>query len=573
MRLLVLSAYNVLRLLTWPLALIWWRLRRLTPRWVVLRLHGQLDELPRARRPWQRLFSGLRAPRASVLEVRRLCDRLAADPHAVGLLLRLERLDAGYATLASLRSVLEGLRRAGKQVVCYLPLEASQRELYIASAADRVLAMPHAGLSALGPAASRTYFAPLLERVGVEVLVTAEGRYKTAADPFVRASMSEPEREQLTAIVRVLYDTLESGLGSRPALGRPGAAALFKAGLFGAQRGRELGIIDECAYDDQLSTQLGLAPRERFAAAAKYLARSTARPRPLVRLRPMAKIAVVRLAGAISERRTGASGIDLHGTTAVLRRLHELEEVAGVILYLDSPGGSAIVSELLHREIERLDAKKPVVTWMGNVCASGGYYMASATRAIVARPATLTGSIGVVSIRPVAERVLELLQVRRELVSLTPFADLSALARRPDDAEELLLRGETDRFYQRFLDVVAEGRKRDRSEIVELAQGRVWAGADAHEQGLVDTLGGYEEARAALLDVLGAGVPVAEHPLWLDPARKEAAALPPARGPVEDIKRALAQELAGVDDWLALAALAQSGERVFAYSVGLPTLR
>ena len=598
-RLLVLLAYNVLRLLTWPVWALWWRLRRSSSRWVALQLRGSLDELPRAQRRWQRLLSGMRPPRRSVLELRRLCDRIARDPRAVGLLLRIEPLEAGYATLASARRELTRLRAAGKQVVCYLPAEASQRELYLASAADRVLAMPHAGFSVLGPSAARTYVAPLLDRVGVQVLVTAEGRFKTAADPLVRATMSAPEREQLSAIVQVLYDTLARAfLRARPeqpqastapseAVGRAEAERVFEAGLFGAQRAQELGLVDETAFDDELPGRVGLVKGEQLVRQERYYPRAAPLPPALRPLQRRKKVAVVRLVGAISEGGGGAAGagIDLHGTTALLRRLADLDPIAGVVLYVDSPGGSAVVSELLHREIAQLDAKKPVVTWMGNVAASGGYYLASATRAIVAQPATLTGSIGVVSIRPVAERLMAQLQVRREQVSLTPYADLNALTRAPSEAELVLVRAETARFYERFLEVVALGRKRSRDEVYALAQGRVWTGQHAHANGLVDVLGGYYEAHETLVALLGtAAARLDAEPVFFSPQRREVPSLPKLTAPRDEVLAAVSASLVGArlgrcDEALAISALlelwalAESGERVFAYGLGLPLLR
>jgi protease-4 len=531
-------AYNLMRLLTWPVWALWWRLRRQRGRWVVLQLRGAVDELPRPQKRVLRLLSGMRAPRRSVADIRRLCERIGGDPHAQGLLLRLERLDAGYATLASLRTELARLRQRGKEVVCYLPLEASQRELYVAAAASRVFAMPHAGFTVLGPLASRTYVATLLARLGIGVVVTAEGRFKSAADSLVRSAMSEPEREQLTAIVRVLHDDWVAALGAREQLGVAGAARLFQVGLFGALRARELGAIDACLYDDELLTQLGLDEREKPLALEGYLSRGA----PLGRLWPRAqkkeRVAIVRLVGAISERGGGATnpGIDLHGTVAALRAVAAARHITGVILYIDSPGGSAVVSELLHREIARLDRKKPVVTWMGNVAASGGYYLASATRSIIAQPTTLTGSIGVISVRPVAGALFAKLGLQREAVSLTPFADLHGLSHAPSAAEEALLHAETARFYSRFLEVVAQGRKRSSAQIAEHAEGRVWTGRDAHAVGLVDVLGGYYEAREQLDRLDGSVTRSADvEPVLVTPMQRATPALPPLREPLDPV--------------------------------------
>ena len=600
MRSIVLLAYNLLRLLTWPVWALWrarpWALGKKQRRWVVLHLRGDLEELPRAQKRFMRLLTGMRAPRRTVAEIRRLCERIADDSAVHGLLLRLEPLAAGYATLSSLRSELMRLRARGKQVVCYVPMEASQRELYVAAAADRVLAMPHAGFSALGPLAARTYLGGLLTRLGVRVVVTAEGRYKSAADGLTRESMSEPEREQLQAIVRVLHRTWIQALGQRRLalsagaegagqLGEARATALLDAGLFGAERARELGAIDELAYDDELPARLGLGVGETPVAHESYLRRAAPRARVLVPLRKRAKVVVVRLVGAISERGGGAAnpGIDLHGTIATLRALADARSVAGVILHIDSPGGSAVVSELLHREIVRLDAKKPVVTWMGDVAASGGYYLASATRAIIAQPTTLTGSIGVISVRPVAERLFAKLGISRDAVSLTPFADLNSFAHGPSVPEEALLRAETARFYERFLAIVATGRKRSREQIAALAEGRVWSGYDAHAQGLVDVLGGYAEARSALDSLLPATVGAVDvAPLIISPTQKRRPALPPISTPtnaallqqLEQLREppGLGGELAELSALRELWQLAVSGERAFAYAIGLPRL-
>jgi protease-4 len=561
-RILVLLAYNVLRLLTWPLRVLFWRLRYRSTRWVRLRLRGKLDELPVARRGVAQLLGRLRGEPRSVLAVRKLVQRLARDPKSEGLLLHLEHVSASYATLASLHHELTSLRQAGKKVVCYLPVGADQKELFIASAADRVLAMPHAGFTALGPLAARTYLAPLLQRLGLDMLVTAEGRYKTAAETLTRDSMSEPEREQLQAIVQTLLTDWKAALATRAPLGASGAQRLLQQGVFGGRQAVELGAVDGCAYEDELAAELSLGPRETVLDDRAYLDRSAPRPRCFVPLTARRRVALVRLVGPIGVR-SNPRGIDLHGTTSLLRTLGRARNVAGVILYVDSPGGSALVSELLHREIKQLDARKPVVTWMGGVAASGGYYLAAATRAIIARPTTLTGSIGVVSLRPVARRLTELLHIRREVVGLTPHADLYSLVRPPSAEEHALLSAESARFYERFLEIVAAGRSRSRAEIAELAQGRVWSGRDAHACGLVDALGGYAEARDTL-DRLLVTKDVASEPWLVNPPLRDVISPLPERS-----RESWAGELAHARELLSFAL---DSERILAYAWDLPAL-
>ena len=562
-RLALLLAYNVLRVIAWPLRVLLYRVRRGKACWVQLSLRGSLEELGRPRAGLlRRLMPTLRAERRTVAEVRALCDRVLRDERVEGVLVQLEHVAGGYPTLASLRSELGRLRRGGKRVVCYLPLGADQRTLYAASAAERLLAMPEASFSALGPAASRTYVRPLLDRLGIEAEVLAEGRFKSAAEPLVRDRMSEPERTQLEAIVQSLHADWVEQVGARAALGQPGAAHLFSVGLFGGRRAAELGVVDACVYEDQLPHALGLARAERPVASARY--RGGAPPRVLAPLARRGRVALVRLSGAIGERAV-QGGIGLHATTALLRRVSADRRIAGVLVYIDSPGGSALVSELLHREVAQLARKKPVVAWLGNVAASGGYYLACAAPVIVAHPTTLTGSIGVISLRPVLARLLTELGVRREIVGTTPFADLHAITRLSSEAEEALLRAESRRIYQRFVDVVADGRRRTAAEIETLAEGRVWSGRDAADVGLVDHLGGYYEARAQLTRLLG-DVPIDEEPWFIAPPRIAGAAPFPA---ADEQGSAVPADLACL---AARARLGGGGEGVLTYALGLPCL-
>ncbi len=222
------------------------------------------------------------------------------------------------------------------------------------------------------------------------------------------------------------------------------------------------------------------------------------------------------------------------------------------------------MSDLLHREIVRLDQAKPVVAWMGNVAASGGYYLAAAARAIVARPTTITGSIGVISARPVASELMDRLGIRNEVVKLAPHADLHSF-RAVDSREAELIEAETKRYYDRFLSVVAEGRMRPREQIEPLAGGRVWSGADAHAHGLVDHLGGYAEARTVLDGLLGdRAAQVAREPELVEPQLQPSG----ANGVAAELALALAP-LPDAHEWMALRALVKSGDRVLALSLPL----
>jgi protease-4 len=222
--------------------------------------------------------------------------------------------------------------------------------------------------------------------------------------------------------------------------------------------------------------------------------------RPL-RRRPY--IAIVAIKGAISE--TGAPTGRRASIVSALRRARRDRRALGVLLWVDSPGGSAEASDLIHREVVRVKEKKPVVAYFGEVAASGGYYVAAHVDSIVAQPLTITGSIGVVSARLLAKELLERVGIRTEVLRTGPHADLFSPHRTLTDDERGLMNRELDAFYDSFVGLVADGRGRPVEEIEPLARGRVWLAADAHRLGLIDELGGMDLA----LDLLKARIDVA----------------------------------------------------------------
>lgn len=495
--LLVRLAYNLLRGLTWPVWGLWRVLARRRVRWVRLDLRGGLAEIAPPRPRWlPRLPTDPKPHRVHVHGIRRLVDKLRADPGVAGVWVTLGPMRGGWASLASLRQELDEIVRAGKRVVVFMPEGGDQRELFLASCAHTAAAPASAGFRTLGPLGRRTYAAALLQKLGVQIEVMAQGRYKSAADGLVRDSMSEAEREQTLALVRSVHEEWVAALDARSGLAAAGVQSLFEEAVYGASRAVALGLIDRCAFQDELEEAIGISDAgQGCVTARRYISLA---PRPLfVPLRRRKRVALLHLSGPITER-DGPAGIGLAATTSSIQSLRKRADVEGVLAFVDSPGGSALASDLLHHELGRLAAAKPLVACMGDVAASGGYYLAVAASRIVARPTTITGSIGVIAIHAVLAQLFASVGIREEIVKLTPFADLQSPLRPLDQAERALLDAEAERYYTRFVEVVAQGRGRTVEEIRGLAEGRVWSGRDAHARGLVDELGGYREARAAL---------------------------------------------------------------------------
>ncbi|MGK3997354.1 signal peptide peptidase SppA [Sorangium sp. So ce1024] len=523
---------NLLRLLLLPVSALRWAFAAPRGGYVVLEIDGRVVDLqpPRVRlalwwRPRQR------AP-LSVERVRELGKHLRKDPRPAGVLLRMRSVHAGPAVIASLRDALLEIRAGGKDLVAYLPMGADTTMLLLASAARAVVVGPETLVSPLGFAVEGRYVRRALEQVGVEPEVFAKGMYKNAGEVLVRDSMSEAQREQVGALLDARLGDLVASLAQGRRVDRETAARWIDEAPHGAEQAVARGIVDAVAYEDELEHMLaaGLLPgataqrhvgggagdavggraqaaarpaRARLVSAARYLgARRALSLRPMW---PRPIIGVVEVHGAIVSRAhfRGASLASEERLVASLRAARQNPRIRGVILHIDSPGGSALASDRIHHEVTRLAEVKPVVACMSNVAASGGYYVAAAAHAIVAQPQTITGSIGVVSARFALGPLLERLGVSTDVVKRGARADLFSPSRRLDAGERSVMERELDAIYATFLRVVARGRRRPVEEIEPLAQGRVYSGAEAQARGLVDMLGGFERALHELRQMIG----------------------------------------------------------------------
>lgn len=442
--------------------------------------------------PWIRriLDAQALARTTSLAKVRRLADYAISDRRLDGVVFVLPPLNAGWSVCVGLRDQIERLKRHGKATAVMLPRGGSHRELFVASAADRVFMAPRATVSLLGLSATARYVKPLLGKAGIEVEPFARKEYKTAAERVGREAMSDEQREQLQAVIDGYTESLVGALAQKCGTSVDEARALFETGVFRAEAATEVGLVDAVAYEDELCELLGCDKKRPMTEAASYLAYKERRLFVPVRRRPY--IAVVSVRGAISE--SGSPGGRRASVVGALRRARRDRRAMGVLLWVDSPGGSAEASDLIHREVVRVREKKPVVAYFGEVAASGGYYVATHADAIVAQPLTITGSIGVVSARLLAKDLFDRVGIRTEVLRTGPHADMYSPHRALTDPERALLNRELDAFYESFVGLVAEGRARTFEEIEPLARGRVWLAREAHRLGLVDILGGMDAA-------------------------------------------------------------------------------
>lgn len=489
MRLLLRLVLGLLRL---PLVPAWWVVRWMArPRsgWVLVRLQPRLTEMPRHRSLLARWIPGAAAALPTPLEsLRRLATHVGRDPRMQGIVLEIPPLLSGWGKIAGLRDAIARVRDGvgdTKRIIAYLPRGGRNKELYLATVADRIVLGPQGTLGPLGLSIEAPHLRPLLDSLGVEVQAVACGEYKTALEPVVRASMSDRQREQLQAVLQGLDGALGAALRERRGSSETQIRDAMQEGLLHGASARRSGLVDAVAYEDDLARELGTP----LVTASRY--RMVTEGNPLDGFFPRPYVAIVEVHGLITETvpRAGIDVADLDRVVTALRSVARDRLALGLVVHIDSRGGSAVAADFMHHEVARVAARKPVVACLGDVAASGGYYVAAAASSIVAQPTTITGSIGVVAAKLVARGLLDRIGVRTEALRTAPHADMLSPARALEASEEGILQRQAESVYRSFIEAVARGRDRSTDEIESLARGRIWTGAEALEGGLVDELG------------------------------------------------------------------------------------
>ena len=441
------------------------------------------------------------APSPSVHGLVSSIDRAAHDPRVKALLLHVGTLQAGWARVQELRDALVRFRDSGKPSWAYIEFAGNQ-EYYLATGCERIAAAPTAMLDVSGLAAEVTFFRGALDKVGVEAQFEGVGKYKNAPNQFTEEGFTDPHREQMESLVDSLFSQYVTAIAKSRGLGEDEARAVIDEGPFDATRARDARLVDELLYADEVESRLGNVERVgpgRLARDAGSGWGLGGRPR----------LALVYVVGEIIPGESGAGpfgGGSFAGAETVvrgLRRAADDDSIRAIILRVDSPGGSGTASDGVWREVGRARQRKPVVVSMGDAAASGGYYVAMNADVIVAQPTTITGSIGVFSGKFSFRKLYAKLGLSQESVQRGRHAALFSLYEPWTEEERGKVREMNQAFYRTFITKAAEGRQATPDEIDAVAQGRVWTGAQALENGLVDRLGGLDEAVAVAREKAG----------------------------------------------------------------------
>jgi protease-4 len=388
---------------------------------------------------------------------------------------------------------------------------AGEKEYYLSTAFQEVYVAPSANIRLAGFSVAGTFLRGVLEKVGVEPQVQRIGEYKSAGDQLLRKDMSEAQREQLTELLDDIYEHFLDTVAIARGKSREDVAALLDRGVFDNEVFAAEGWVDGLKYEDEIIDDLKKRTGGKEDEVAKVgLSKYSKVSRTAFALNGKKRIAILRAGGAILGKAAGGVGgggsITPDGIIPKLRALAKDKKIAGVVLRVDSPGGDALASDLMWREIRKLAEKKPVVACMGDVAASGGYYMSMAAQAIVAQPLTITGSIGVVTGKLNLSELYERVGYNKTLLSRGKFAEFLAADNRPFNSDEEELFVESAQFaYKSFRDKAAASRDMPVEDMQAVAQGRVWTGQRALQKKLVDVMGGLHEAVALVKQAAGIG--------------------------------------------------------------------
>ena len=440
-------------------------------------------------------------PVMSLSQVLKGIDQAADDKQIVGLLLKgtsTIRPGSGYAVLSEVRRALEKFRASGKTIIAY-DINWSEREYYLASVANKVAINPLGTLEFNGFNREFVLFSEALKKFGIGVQVTRAGNYKGAVEPFIRNNLSPENRQQIQLLMSDLWKNyLQTVADSRPPSVERLEATANQQGFLDPEMAKQFQLVDQVAYFDQVVDNLKQLTDEtqnhdrqfRSIKLNSYVGHNAVEGESTKRN----EVAVVYAQGSIVNGLGTISQVGSDRFAKILRKLQDKEAVKAVVLRIDSPGGSATASEVILREVQKLSKRKPVVVSMGNVAASGGYWIATGSEKIIAEATTVTGSIGVFGTFINFEEIGQRNGITWEGIKTAEFADINSSSR-PKTSEELaLFQDRVDQTYQSFLERVAKARKLPEAKVAEIAQGRVWSGKAAQQIGLVDQVGGLESA-------------------------------------------------------------------------------
>jgi len=468
---------------------------------LTLDLTGALPDQPSPQGLSQLLFpSGM-----SLADTLGALTKAGDDPRVKGLVARIGEGGMGFAEIQELRDAIAAFRAKGKRAVAYADtfgeLSSGTRSYYLASAFDEIWLQPLGEVGLVGLRAELPYFRGTLDKLGIVADFEHREEYKDAANPLTETAMTPAEREELQALLQSIYGQIVDGIAKDRKLDPGTVKGLVDRAPLLIDEAMKAHLIDHVGYREDALASFG-AGTSRLSLARYFDAVGAPdRSGPTIAL---IYATGLMASGGGDNSLIGNSVMGADAVTRAFRMARDDKSVRAILFRIDSPGGSAIAAETIWKAVERTRAAgKPVIVSMGDVAGSGGYYIAAPANKIVAEPATLTGSIGVVAGKLAFGGLLKKLGGNSDSVQIGANAGMFSLMQDFAPSERERLTAVLDNIYATFKDRVAEGRKLDASAVEAVAKGRVWSGEDAKARGLVDALGGFRTALALAKQAAG----------------------------------------------------------------------
>jgi len=425
-------------------------------------------------------------------------EKAKDDQNIKGIFLDLSEINAGIATVEEIRNALLRFKESKKFIISYAD-DYTQGAYYLASAADKVYLNPQGLIAYKGLHAQVVFLKGTMEKLGIEPEIIRHGKFKSAVESFMLDKMSPENREQTSTFIGSIWNNMLAGISKQRGVGIDQLNLLADSmKISNASAALEYKLIDGVKYKDEVLDEIkallktGSEKEINFVSLVKYTkAPKHTKEKGFAR----DKLAVIYAAGDIVSGEAGPNQIGSDNLAQTIREARLDSTVKAIVLRVNSPGGSALASEVIWREVTLAKKKKPVIVSMGDVAASGGYYIACAADTIVANPNTITGSIGVFGMLFNAQKFLkDKLGVTVDGVSTNRHSDIGSMVRPVSPDEKEVIQHEIENIYDVFITHVSEGRKLSREKVDEIGQGRVWSGVNAKEIGLIDEYGGLQTA-------------------------------------------------------------------------------
>jgi protease-4 len=475
------------------------------------------DSEPNSSQLLQKTFSGVEENNITLRKVVETLDKAGRDQNIVGIYIDGTNANSavGYASLKEIRQALEKFRKTGKKIIAY-STDWSEKEYYLSSVANQVIVNPMGAMEINGLSSQPMFLAGAFEKYGVGVQIVRVGKFKGAVEPLILNKLSPENREQTQKLLDDVWGEWRKSVGtSRNILPQKLQAIANSQPILEATAAKSNGLVDTIAYEDQVFTDLKkLTGKQEKDKKFTKISLSNYAEVPGKSLDSDHKIAIVYAEGEIVNGSGDEGQIGGDNFAKVFSKIRQNNQIKAVVLRINSPGGSATAAEIMQREIKLTRQIKPVIVSMGDVAASGGYWIASDSNRIFAQANTITGSIGVFGVLFNGQKLGNNNGITWDTVKTAQYADQQTISRPKSPQELAVYQRSVNRIYNLFLEKVSQGRKIPTAKVAEIAQGRVWSGTAAKQIGLVDEIGGLNVAieYAAKQAKLGTDWEIQEYP-------------------------------------------------------------